>query len=101
MIIRNRTTKTLKGSRITGRGEAPAKRSSNVSPIIGRPEGATLAVQEIGRPEGATLAVQERGQTVLSPLWGLHSMFILAGASPLPVVLSALRAFGGIIADNH
>ena len=79
MIIRNRTTKTLKGSRITGRGEAPAKRSSNVSPIIGRPEGATLAVQERATDSSATPS-------------GFAYCIHLAGVLPLPVILSALRA---------
>ena len=46
--------KARNGQQITGRGRTPAKKSRNVSPVIGRPEGATLAVQERATDSSAT-----------------------------------------------
>ncbi len=44
-----------------------------------------------------TLALKWR-QTVLPPLRGLPTAYILAGVLPLPVILSALRALAGFCA---
>ena len=38
------------------------RRFDDLNALIGRPEGATLAVRETGRPEGSTLAVREIGR---------------------------------------
>ena len=68
MIIRYRTTKAPKGQQITGRGETPAKLVRGIS------------------PERAT-------EGPATPLGFSPACRMVTGASPLPMVLSALRAF--------
>ena len=70
MIIRNYTTKAPKGLQTTGRGEAPAKMTRLIKPQRG--DGQSL----LRRPSRAYV-----------------SILALAGASPLPVLLSVLRTY--------
>ncbi len=86
MTIRNRTTKAQRADKNTGRGKTPAKKSNNVSPVIGRV--ATFAVQE-----GAT-------DYSVTPLGFTFCVYLSRGFTPA-CNLRPFQGFGGTIADNH
>ena len=80
------------------------RRFDDLNALIGRPEGATLAVREIGRPEGTTLAMQECSPTLhLAAEHMLDSLFSqrLAKNEVLPISLDKDSSHSLTLSPSH